>query len=98
MNEIIKLIGETRTLDEYGDTNITESYKIVLANIKSVGMKEHYQSLLVGLKAEYTFEIADYLDYNGQEYIEYNNVRYKVERTYRTGQMLEIVVVKDGKS
>lgn len=97
-NDVITLISVTKSINDYGDTITTEVLKDVLADVKSVGMREHYQALSAGLKPEYVFVLADYYDYDGQEYISYNGARFKVERTYRSGLTLEITVTKDVKS
>ena len=34
--------------------------------------------------------LADYLDYDGEVLIQYNDELYRVVRTYRTGQELEL--------
>ena len=58
----------------------------------SVGMKENYEALAVGLKPELVFVFSDYYDYDDQEFIEYETKRYKVLRTYRKeSNELEIV-------
>lgn len=41
---------------------------------------------------ELKFAIADYLDYDNEQELIYNDKRYKVLRTYRTGTELEITV------
>ena len=44
--------------------------------------------------------LADYLDYQDEQLADYNGQRYRVIRTYRTGQALELIVerapVEDG--
>lgn len=58
---------------------------MIFAEIKSIGMKEFYQAQTAGSKPEIKFIITDYMDYQGQEYLIHDNIRYKVLRTYRTG-------------
>lgn len=71
----------------------TETRSTVLARRESVGQSEHYQAATVGLFPEMKFRLSDYLDYAGQRFVEFEGVRYVVQRTYRTefGE-LEIVV------
>ena len=90
MNEIIKLIAITETTDEYGRQSIVESVRQIFAEVRSITQSEFYQAAATGLKPEYKFVIADYLDYQGEQFVEYNSVRYSVKRTYRTGYALEI--------
>ena len=95
-NQIIKLIQETKTVNEYGDTEVTTTEKEVFAELRSVGMKESYEMMALGLKPEFTFVLSDYFDYDDEEKIVYEEKFYKVIRTYRKGINLEIVVTRDG--
>ena len=99
-DDLIKLVAVTETEKANGDLEQTFVKKEILADKKSVGMKEKYEALSKGLNPELVFEIADRLDYDGQEYIEYGTdgegspVRYRVLRTYgkNDSDELEIVV------
>lgn len=92
-NEVIYLVRESDQTDEYGDTVVTSEKTMVFAQKMSIGMKEFYQAHENGLKPELKFKIADYLDYDNQKRIEYENVTYKVLRTYQTDKNeLEITV------
>lgn len=94
-NDVITLLTITEAVNDIGDLVETIGKKEVFAQVRSVGMKESYEALAVGLKPELTFVLADYYDYDGQEFIEYNSVRYRVLRTYRkTSNELEIVVTR----
>lgn len=94
-NDVITLLTITQTVNEIGDTVESISKKEIFAHVKSVGMKEKYEALNVGLKPELVFVIADYYDYDDQEHIEYDSKRYKVLRTYRKeSNELEIVVTR----
>ena len=90
MNELIKLITVTGSIDEYGDQAPTETSVERLAEVKSIGQSEFYQANASGLKPEIKFVIADYLDYDGQKTVEYGGIRYRVLRTFQTGKSLEI--------
>lgn len=94
-NEVIDLLTITTTTDDYGDQVETIDKVEVFAKVKSIGMKETYEALNVGLKPELTFVLADYYDYDNQEFIEYNSERYSVLRTYQKDtNELEIVVTR----
>ena len=95
MNEILTLITATQTADEYGDLVVTETTREVFAKLGSIGMKEFYQAQAVGLQPELKFVLADYLDYEGETLVEYNGQRYRVLRTYRAGQELELTVYRE---
>lgn len=90
-NEVIYLITKTRKTNEVGDHIETEEKKMRFAKLKSIGQSEFYQAQAQGLKPEVKFVLADYLDYENQEEVIHNNFRYKVLRTFRSGNELEIV-------
>lgn len=99
-DDVIKLLKLYVEINEYGDRTEdptkTESRE-VFAKVKSIGMKEKYQALAVGLEPELTFVLADYLDYKNEEAVEYNDIRYRVIRTYQKEGTteLELVVMND---
>jgi len=71
-NDVIYLIKETRTVNEYGDMVVTESERAVFAQVKSIGQSEFYQAAAVGLKPEIKFVIADFYDYQGEKKLRYD--------------------------
>lgn len=95
MNDVITLIQQTRSVDDYGDPVITETTRDVFAKLGSIGQKEFYQAHAVGLQPEVKFILTDYLDYDGEEIVLHNDQRYRVLRTYRKGQELEITVYRE---
>lgn len=95
----IKLLTETSTTNEYGDTITTVAEKEIFAEVKSVGQTEFYQAQAVGLKPEIKFVIADFLDYSGEKKLKYTPFGgteeiYDILRTYRNNINLEIVCAK----
>ncbi len=95
MNEILTLITVTQTVDDYGDPVIQEAAREVFAKLGSIGQKEFYQAQAVGLQPELKFILADYLDYEGETLVEHDGQRYRVLRTYRSGQELELTVYRE---
>lgn len=81
MNEILTLIN--------GDMKRT-----VFCRMASIGQREYYEAQAVDVYPECKFILADYLDYDNERLCEYDGQRYRVLRTYRTGQELEIVVAR----
>ncbi len=71
-----------------------ETSRTVLCRMASIGMKEFYEANAHDFYPEVKFILADYLDYNNERLVEHNGQRYRVLRTYRAGQELEIVVVR----
>ena len=79
MNEIITLVGK-------------DSRRDVFCELKSVGHSEFYEAHATEYHPELKFILADYLDYNGETLVQYGADLYRVIRTYRTGQGLELTV------
>ncbi len=81
MNEILTLIN--------GDAR-----REVFCRMASIGQREYYEAQAVDVYPECKFILADYLDYDNERLCEYDGQRYRVLRTYRTGQELELVVTR----
>lgn len=94
-NDLIKLISVTTTTDEVGDTVEVKTENEVFAEKKSIGQSEFYQAQTVGLKPEIKFVLSDYYDYSDEQTIIHDGKEFRVLRTYRTGNELEIVCVGD---
>lgn len=95
MNDILILIQQAQGVDDYGDPAITETRREVFCDKASIGQKEFYQAHAVGLQPEMKLVLADHLDYNGEQLVEYGGQRFRVLRTYRTGLELELVVYRE---
>ena len=95
MNDILILIQLTQGVDEYGDPTITETSREVFCDKASIGQREFYQAHAVGLQPEMKLVLADHLDYNGEQLVEYDGQRFRVLRTYRSGMELELVVYRE---
>ena len=95
MNEVITLIQQTHSVDDYGDPVIRESTRDVFARLSSIGSQEFYQAHAVGLQPQIKFILADYLDYDGENLVQHDGQRYRVLRTFRKGQELEITVYRE---
>lgn len=95
MVDVLTLIRQTRGTDDYGDPVLSETTREVFARLGSIGQKEFYQAHAVGLQPELKFVLPDYLDYDGEALVEHNGQRYRVLRTYRTGQELELTVYRE---
>ena len=81
MNEILTLIN--------GDAR-----REVFCRMASIGQREYYEAQAVDVYPECKFILADYLDYDNERLCEHDGVRYRVLRTYRAGQELELVVTR----
>lgn len=95
MSELLTLIRQTTGVDDYGDPTVAETFREVFGRLGSIGQSEFYQAHAVGLKPELKFILADYLDYENETLVEYLGQRYRVLRTFRNGQELELVLYQE---
>lgn len=97
----ITLIKNVDTRNEYGDLETIEERRTVYAGEYSVGMSEVYQGMAVGYKPEVKFLLENWLDYHGEEQVEYTPfglyepIRLRVLRTYNKGDALELTCYRD---
>lgn len=94
-NDVCELVKQTATINEYGDTEINETRRQVFCEVRSVGMREHYEAFAQGLKPSLVFVLADYYEYEEEQIVEHEGVRYSVERTFMNGASIELTVTKD---
>ena len=95
MADVLTLIRIDTQLDTYGDPVQTETRREVFCEVMSIGQKEFYQAHAVGLQPEIKFKLADCLDYENETRVEHDGQQYRVLRTYRTGQALEITCYRE---
>lgn len=81
MHEILTLITES-------------SRRVVFCRVQSIGQAEFYQAQVTNITPELKFVLQDYLEYNGELYAEYDGTLYRVARTYRAGQQLELTCTR----
>ena len=81
MTEIIQLISGT-------------TKRAVFCRVASIGMREFYEANTRDFYPQLKFVVADYLEYQNEQLVEYEGRIYHVLRTYRTGTELEIVVIR----
>lgn len=94
-NDVIQLVRKETTKDAYGDRQTVEVAREVFAEYVSISQSEFYQAAATGLKPELRFRLADYYDYDGEPIVNYHGERYRVLRTYRSGQGIELTVYKE---
>ena len=70
----------------------TETDRMVYCTIRSVGYQEYYRALEQDLHPTLIFILADYAEYQGEKICIWNNVRYRIIRTYQTGGAIELTV------
>lgn len=97
----ITLIKKIDGRNEYGDLTNQISRRTVYAGEYSVGMSEVYQGMAVGYKPEVKFLLENWLDYQGEEIVEYSpfgtdeTIKLRVLRTYNRGDGLELTCYRD---
>ena len=87
--DVITLVGEDpRSHGLYDDFTPTNTE--VFAEVRSVGMRESYEAMSVGMHPEIEFRLNNEADYDGQRQVIWRNVTYKVIRTYVSGDGIEL--------
>ena len=89
--DVLMLISESPAEHGVFDTH-KETPRQVFCSVRTVGMREAYQALSNGLHPSFVFIMSDYGDYQGEKIVEYQGARYRVIRTYRNNQAIEITV------
>lgn len=85
MTELLTLVKQT----DAGETS-----RDVFCALRSIGQSEFYEASARDFYPEKKFVLADYLEYEDEQLVEHDGRRYRVLRTFRTGQELEIVVTR----
>lgn len=96
--EVLTLISQRNVPTPNGGTvPVDDGTREVFAERRSVGMKESYEAAAVGLKPEIVFVLEDALDYEGEKYAVYNDVRYRVHRNFqpKDSTTLELVLIRE---
>ena len=89
MTDVIKLITQTITIDDYGNEEATETENTVFCEVDSITQSEFYAAANTELDPEYRFTVF-FGDYNGEEIVEYHDERYVIYRTYRANDNMEL--------
>lgn len=85
------LCKEKMTLDKHNRPKISYEDKMIYCNVKSIGLTEFYQAQSVGLKPELKIE-ARLIDLDGATHFKYNNKLYKILRTNKKEDSIELVL------
>lgn len=62
----------------------------VFCTVRSVGMREFYTAKSAGIEPSVVFQLTNAEDYGGEKIILWNDVRYRVTRTYMQSMGIEI--------
>lgn len=94
-SDVIFLLEEIETFDKLNKPHYSYKENKVYANKKSVKRSEFYQAQAAGFKPEKVFEIRT-IEFNEEKHthIKYNNVIYKILRSYEIdSELTEITVI-----
>ena len=89
MTDVITLIAETITTDDYGREETTETKRTVFCETYSITRSEFYSAADAEISPEYRFNVF-FGDYAGERIVEYQGERYAVYRTFRSGDYMEL--------
>lgn len=83
--DVIDLITYEETADAAGYvTKVASSRTVFCTFVKGVSRAEFYEATRSGIQLNATVELWED-DYQDEEFMEFNNVEYKVTRVYATG-------------
>ena len=68
----------------------TETERQVYCTVESVSMSEAYRAMSNGLHPSFVFKLTDFADYNNEKICVYKGVRYRIIRSYRRNQGIEL--------
>ena len=89
MADVLILIAQAITVDEYGNEVATETERQIYCEVYSISQTEFYAAANTELNPEYRFDIF-FGDYQGEDVCLFNGNRYAIYRTYRAGDTLEL--------
>ena len=96
-NEVASLIAMTTTISAAGDSIETpETTKEIFCRVVTADYRERSLAASRGLQADKTLILADTIDYNGEDFVDYMGQRYKVtdSREGDTNNELRLVLTK----
>ena len=85
------LMYEKQTLDKLHRPKVSYTEELVFCNVKSIGQSEFYQAQTAGLKPEIKIEVK-LVDLNGATHFKLNDKVYKILRTYKKEDIIEITL------
>lgn len=79
--DVIELVNESPGAHGIFDKP-TETSQKTYCTVRSVGMREYYEAKSAGIEPEVVFRLADADDYGNQKIVIWNDVRYRIARTF----------------
>lgn len=95
MDDVIKLISKSYTVDEYGNQIETPTYRQVFCKVNSVVRTEFYNAAQANMHPSYVFTLSHYKDYHNEpalKYTDWTGVErtYTITRTYVYGDHIDL--------
>ena len=91
MADVLILIAQAISVDEYGNEVATETERQVYCEVHSITQTEFHAAADTELNPQFRFDVF-FGDYQGESICLYNGERYAIYRTYRAGDNLELYV------
>ena len=89
-SKIIKLLKTKETINEYGDVEIVRDSKEVLGRIDRIYFSESLEAMAQGFERQIRIRLADYYDYEDEEYLEYNGKVWQIANVQIIGKEVEL--------
>lgn len=78
---LISTTYDPEVTNDLGDMIPIESRVVVLCDVQSITRAEHYSAAANGLKPSIVF-VLNKFEYGGEKDVEYEGIRYNVDRSY----------------
>lgn len=86
---VVTLLAETPEAHGVFDPRV-ETRREVKCAVRSVSQNEFYRAMSAGIEPEAVFVFPYGFEYHGEKVFEFNSERWRVIRSYTTGQTLEL--------
>lgn len=97
LNDVLKLITETKSKNELGIWQKTRTYTEVFCEVRSITRAEFFDAGRNGLNPDMSFLVFAG-EYSGEALVEYDGKTYAIYRTYRdlNSDYIELYAQREG--
>lgn len=95
MSDVIQLLTETYTLDEYGNELATTTTKEVFAEVKSITQSEFFKAGETGHRPAFRLDVFQG-DYANEKLCTYKGAEYFIYRAFLRGDTYELYAEERG--
>jgi SPP1 family predicted phage head-tail adaptor len=88
--DVAELLTKTEFTDDGGNLSYTTTSKTVFCKVQSIKASEFYQAASTNLKPELTIVIRN-SEYSSEESLIFNDIAYRILRTFIKGENIELV-------